>query len=210
MTEVRLSCGTPEETLQCYLDGALSGSQTREFESHLARCAVCSRELNSFMRLTARLSRLPLFAPGPDFDRLVLAAVLPARRRVLGLSPVAWFACGYLTFTMALLAAALVLSGAAPTGLRLKPATQLWHDALHMALDGIARLEASWGALRHITGGLASMAAAQVQLAARLAGIICATPEGRFYLALSACTALAFFLLAKRSPKGGPIVTAAI
>ena len=67
--EPRTTCGMSSENIQDYLDGALTPAELARFEAHAAGCKACTRELEAYRGLFVRLSRMPLVAPAPDFDR---------------------------------------------------------------------------------------------------------------------------------------------
>jgi len=172
-----------------------------EVEDHLSGCADCAREVESYLRLCSRLSALPLFSPDPDFDRVVLSAVLPRRRTVLGISPLAWFTAAYFVFTMGLLGVALLLSGVALGGdLRAVPG-RFGRDVLHRLVQSAGDLAAGWNFVRGFGDVMGGMFGRLMEVPARVASATAGTPEGRFYLALALCTALAFFLIARRESR---------
>lgn len=209
MKNPQLPCGMESDRIQEYLDGALAREVRGGFEAHLAGCPACSAELASLQRLYARLSSLPLFAPDLDFDRAVLSVVLPERRRAFGLSPVVWFGAAYVVFTAALLLSAMVLSGALPVNGQVSPFAEPWHQSLHAALGGIEQVRGAWELTHKVLSPLGVLGGLG-QVAARLVFAVVSTPDGRFYLALAAITALAFLGLARRPQKGGSLATSAI
>src|SRR5438552_2306645 len=144
MMDPKLPCGMEEDRFQDYLDGALPREERRSFEVHLAACGNCAVALEAYRGLYSRLALLPLFSPAPEFDRAVLSAGLPQRRRVFGLPPVVWFGAGYVAFTSALLWVAMVLSGAIAVGGRVSPLTQFWHAALDAGFAGLDRARSAW------------------------------------------------------------------
>jgi len=209
MMDTRKPCGMEADLVQEYLDGELRGPRRDQVASHLESCSDCARELQEYRRLSERLAFMPLFAPDADFDRAVLSAVLPARGRVLGLSPLGWFATGYVVFTFGLLAAAVVylVPPAGPT-----PADyfgQLWSGVLHTGLRAADALGVTAGVARHVFDALAGLVV-NIGFAGRLAGEAAKTYDGALYMALAAVTAFGFFRFARRTSKGGPIVHAAL
>ncbi len=197
------ACGMDDSRLQDYLDRALGRRDRAEVEAHLASCPGCAREVELFRLLTARLAALPLFAPDPDFDRIVLSAVLPARRRVLGVSPLGWAAAAYFVFTLGLLGVALVMAGAPVSGGPLGVLRWAGQGALHNLAAVTAAAAVAWEFLRGIAGPLGGLAVHLLQVPLRVFSVSLETPDGRFYFALAVCTALAFFLIARRTPEGG-------
>ena len=68
------------ERLQALLDGALPARERARVEEHVAACASCAEELESWKLLFEDLSGLPRLGPTRDFRERVLAAVeLPSR-----------------------------------------------------------------------------------------------------------------------------------
>ena len=207
--DTRKPCGMDAELLQDYLDGALSRRDRDSVQAHLEGCPDCAREYEGFRRLAERLALLPLFSPAADFDRVVLGAVLPRERKVLGVTPLGWFGVAYLAFTLVLLGAAVVYFNppvSADLGGYLK---QLGWTCFHQAVQLAGTLATAMSAVRHVYGAL-TVLVLKLGIAARLVAEAARTYDGALYLALSAVTALAFFLFARRSTKGGPIVHAAL
>jgi hypothetical protein len=196
-------CGMGEDRLQEYVDRCLGQAERLEVEAHLSACGECADAVGSYSRLYSRLSALPLFSPDPDFDRIVLSAVLPQRHRVLGISPVGWFGAAYFVFTMGLLASALMLAGvplSAGPSVALRPVGQ---EALHGFVRVVGGLASTWGFLRDFGGSMGELLGRLVQVPLRVLAATATSPDGRFYLALSVCTALAFFLIARRDSRRG-------
>lgn len=73
-----LVCQELVEMVTAYLDGALSPSQARRFEEHLAGCAGCDTYLDQIRRTIGGLSRLP-HGKLPNTARATLLAALRAR-----------------------------------------------------------------------------------------------------------------------------------
>ena len=207
--EPRTTCGMSSENIQDYLDGALTPAELARFEAHAAGCKACTRELEAYRGLFVRLSRMPLVAPAPDFDRAILAAVLPSRGRVLGLDPVGWFAGAYLLFTLGLLAAAFALLGVPAVSDPRLALVHLWSSALHGSLRMFERVGSALELIKPLQDFVV-LIQGQIRELIGLVGPAAATTDGRMYVALSAATALAFLLFARRTPKGGPIVHACI
>jgi hypothetical protein len=196
-------CGMDDGRLQEYLDRTLDRAGRAEVETHLAGCPACAGELESFHRLYSRLSALPLFSPDPDFDRLVLSMVLPQRRRVLGISPLGWVAAVYFVFTMGLLFAALLLAGYPLSGGPGAVLTRLGDQAVHGFVQGVGALAVAWAFLRDFGGSMGSVLMRLLQVPLRVVTVSAASPDGRFYVALSVCTALAFFMIVRRDSRRG-------
>ncbi|HVP37750.1 MAG TPA: zf-HC2 domain-containing protein [Candidatus Saccharimonadales bacterium] len=197
-------CGMAAERLQEYLDRALGRLEREKVEAHLRACRVCAQEVRSLQGLFARLSALPLFTPDPDFDRIVLSAVLTNRRRVLGVSPLGWFAAAYFVFTLGLLAVALVMAGVDFSGGPVAVASRFGQEGLHALARGAGALAVALQFLRDVGGRLIEVLQPLGRLPLLVAMLIAESTVGRSYLALSAFTALAFFLLsARRSVEGG-------
>jgi anti-sigma factor RsiW len=72
------------ERLQALLEGDLPGRERRSAEEHVAECARCSAELDSWRVLFEDLSGLPAHGPGTEFaDRVMANVRLPERRAPL-------------------------------------------------------------------------------------------------------------------------------
>jgi len=69
------------ERLQDLLDGLLPETEAGDVRRHAAGCRACGAELAAFERVMGVLDRLPLANPRPELMDLVLARVLPSRRR---------------------------------------------------------------------------------------------------------------------------------
>jgi anti-sigma factor RsiW len=69
-------CGWDEEALFDHIDGALPEGRARAFERHLAECAACRLDVDSYRRLERDLDAMAPLAPRPGFDAHVLEAVL--------------------------------------------------------------------------------------------------------------------------------------
>lgn len=197
------ACGMDEALLQEYLDRALGRPERGEVETHLADCPGCAREVEAYRRLASRLAALPLFSPDPDFDRLVLSAVLPARRRVLGISPLGWAAAAYFVFTVGLLGAALILAGAPASEGAVRVVSWAGQSAAHSLAKVVAALAVALQFARDMGGLVGGLIGRLLQVPVHVLTLSAETPDGRFYLALAVCTALAFFLIARRTPEGG-------
>lgn len=209
MMDTRKPCGMEADLVQEYLDGELRGTRRDQVAAHVEGCRDCSRELEEYRRLSERLAFMPLFSPSADFDRLVLSAVLPARSRVLGLTPVGWFALGYVFFTFGLLAAAVVYLVPPATSSPAGYFGQLWSGVLHAGLRAADSVGVTAAAARHVFDALVVLAM-NLGFAGRLAGEAAKTYDGALYLALALVTAFGFFRFARRTSKGGPIVHAAL
>lgn len=72
-------CGWDEEALFDHIDGALPEGRARSFERHLALCAACRLDVDSYRRLERDLDAMTPLAPRPGFDAAVLEAVLGDR-----------------------------------------------------------------------------------------------------------------------------------
>lgn len=58
-----MSCDKYKEMLMGYLDGELSGDQSREIEKHLNECTGCSEELGQFRELKEITDDISLYEP---------------------------------------------------------------------------------------------------------------------------------------------------
>jgi hypothetical protein len=67
--------------MESYLDGELAGTESLEFEEHLAGCPACRRELDERRRLNAAAADLPPVEVPPGFAAAILAALPVERRR---------------------------------------------------------------------------------------------------------------------------------
>ena len=196
-------CGMDEDRLQEYLDHSLGRAERAEVDAHLATCTDCAGEVEEFRRLFSRLSALPLFSPDPEFDRIVLSGVLRRQVRVLGITPVGWFGAGYFVFTMALLAVTLVLSGFSLEGGPRGVLGRLGEGAVHAFVRVAGGLASVWSFVRDFGGSMGALLGRLVQVPLRVLAVSAATPDGRFYIVLSVCTALAFFVIARRDSREG-------
>ncbi len=75
-----------EETLNEYLDGALSSSMRAEADGHLAACPVCHARLEALRGLFAELDALPEAALERDLSPVVMAAITARVPRVVRLA----------------------------------------------------------------------------------------------------------------------------
>jgi len=64
-----------DETLQAYLDDAVSPRERRRIETHVASCARCTEEIASWSLLFEDLGGLSKHGPSPDFQARVMAGV---------------------------------------------------------------------------------------------------------------------------------------
>ena len=202
-------CGMEQDLLQEYLDGELRAAERLEMDTHLAGCAACRAEVAGYRRLCERLALMPLFAPGADFDRVVLEAVFKRRREVLGVTPLGWLAMGYLVFTLGLAAVAMVLAG---PPLQRTPAsyfTAFWKSVLHTALSAVDQARDVARLVRPFVEAL-TVLMEQLRLGSHYLAQAAMTHDGQMYLLLIGVTALGFFRFARRTRKGGPIVHAAM
>ena len=79
-----MNCNQMEKNFVAYLDGKLHATERRQFEAHLAACAVCRERAEGFRSLWEVLDELPAIAPSAAFDARVRARVQQEPRR-------AWF-----------------------------------------------------------------------------------------------------------------------
>ncbi len=89
--------------LDAFLDGELPSEERREVESHLADCAECRRECETWRRITAAILRPPEIAPDEAFVRRVMTHIPEPEP-----SPTPWFP-PWLTPALGLAAAGLVI-----------------------------------------------------------------------------------------------------
>lgn len=209
MMNTRKSCGMGHDVLQEYLDGELSARERGPVEAHIHGCAACANEVAGYRRLCERLSLMPLFSPGADFDRVVLSAVLRRNDGVLGISPVGWLALAYLVVSLGLAMVALVLVGPPIAGGPMAYFGEFWKGALHAGLAVMDRSRDVTEVARHFVNAT-WVVATQLKVALGHVALAANTQDGRLYLILMVVTALGFFRLARRSRKGGPIVHAAL
>ena len=76
-----MDCGHTEKKLVAYLDGKLPIAERRQFEAHLATCAVCREMAEGFRSVWEVLDELPALTPSPAFDSRVRARVAQEPRR---------------------------------------------------------------------------------------------------------------------------------
>lgn len=95
---------------QDYLDGELVPAEREAFEAHLARCAICDREVAVYRRVFASMTAIETWDPGPAFTERVMAEVMP-KRAGRWVPAVAWAAGGSLFATAATIAVATLLPG---------------------------------------------------------------------------------------------------
>jgi len=76
-----MNCGHTEKKLVAYLDGRLTMAERRQFEAHLALCAVCRERAQGFRSVWDALDELPPLAPSPAFDSRVKARLAQEQRR---------------------------------------------------------------------------------------------------------------------------------
>ena len=76
-----MNCGHTEKKLVAYLDGRLTMAERRQFEAHLALCAVCRGRAQGFRSVWDALDELPPLAPSPAFDSRVKARLAQEQRR---------------------------------------------------------------------------------------------------------------------------------
>lgn len=79
-----MNCKQTEKHLVAYLDGKLHAAERRQFEAHLAACAVCRERAEGFRSVWDVLDELPAITPSPGFDAGVRVRVQQEPRR-------AWF-----------------------------------------------------------------------------------------------------------------------
>jgi anti-sigma factor RsiW len=89
--------------VQAFLDRDLPADQAAAFETHLAGCAVCARELAAYTRLLAIIDRAPVWDPGPRLTERILNRVVPSRVRSRFVNVFGWAysaACAITTFAL--------------------------------------------------------------------------------------------------------------
>lgn len=82
-TKAGRSCGWTEEQLFLWFDDDLPATERIRFESHLADCAVCTRERVAYERLFFQLDSLGAPSVAPSFDDAILKGTfrpIPARQ----------------------------------------------------------------------------------------------------------------------------------
>src|SRR5664279_593373 len=62
-----------------YAMNALDGAELEEFETHLADCAMCQREVIEFRETASEMSLLSRTAPPPALKESVMAAIAGVR-----------------------------------------------------------------------------------------------------------------------------------
>jgi len=76
-----MNCGYTEKKLVAYLDGRLTMAERRQFEAHLAICALCRERAEGFRSVWDALDELPPLAPSSEFDSRVRARLGQEPRR---------------------------------------------------------------------------------------------------------------------------------
>ena len=101
-----------------YAMDAISAPDRARFERHLAGCAACAQEITSLREATARLATATAVPPPPSMKERVMAAAALTRQQPPSVSEPstgrAWR--GRLRFTVAAVAAAVVLGAAVVFG----------------------------------------------------------------------------------------------
>ena len=70
------------EGIQALLEGALGGRQRRQVQAHVAACAPCKAELESWTAVFQELASLPPLSPSPAFaDRVMAGVAIPEPAR---------------------------------------------------------------------------------------------------------------------------------
>ena len=65
-----------------YVEGALSKSEQREFDDHLASCTACMQSVESLRLLRQKLVNLPKVETNPDFHTVLNARIGMDRRQL--------------------------------------------------------------------------------------------------------------------------------
>ncbi|MBN2198431.1 MAG: zf-HC2 domain-containing protein [Candidatus Aminicenantes bacterium] len=81
-----MKCPTPD-LLEDYAEGFLSGTEARELEAHLGRCAACRQAFEARKRWLEACGSLPALMLPPGFAQRVMAAAFPRPRRRRRLLP---------------------------------------------------------------------------------------------------------------------------
>lgn len=66
-----MNCEQIKDSLQGLIDGTLGKGETLEVKRHLKSCPSCRGEYRMLRDISFSLSRLPVYEPGPDFNRSV-------------------------------------------------------------------------------------------------------------------------------------------
>ncbi len=85
-----MKCGKIRELFSSYLESAMDGRQSAEFEEHLAGCADCRAAYERVNATVMMLEEIPEVEPPADFHATVMARVQEARRAAP--QPVRWWA----------------------------------------------------------------------------------------------------------------------
>lgn len=66
-----MTCEQIKDSLQGLMDGTLSQGEKVFVKRHLKSCPSCLNEFRLLRQISSSLSRLPVYEPGPDFNRSV-------------------------------------------------------------------------------------------------------------------------------------------
>jgi anti-sigma factor RsiW len=78
-----MSCPPPDR-LDLYIEGELNGTESREFEAHLAACPACRRDLEERRLLARAWSSLPPIEVPDNFAQAVMARLTYSPRAGFG------------------------------------------------------------------------------------------------------------------------------
>jgi putative zinc finger protein len=96
------------DRLQDWLEGLASPAEAEAVRAHVDACAACRHDVALYRQVFAALDQVPLVEPAFELDSLVLARVLPWRRRRRQLAILGW---GYAGLAAACAAIAAGLLG---------------------------------------------------------------------------------------------------
>ncbi|VAW50672.1 hypothetical protein MNBD_GAMMA05-2600 [hydrothermal vent metagenome] len=71
-----MNCKNVQNTLNDYIDGTCSNSETLEVEAHCHSCDTCLAELESLQNIRNTLIDLPIPPPTDDFEKRVIASAI--------------------------------------------------------------------------------------------------------------------------------------
>lgn len=81
------------DLLPAFMDDALSETDRKKVEAHLALCPDCRRELEELEAVQAEISRFyhSVEVPGIQFEKAVLAKIMPQEKLTMHYRVFAWF-----------------------------------------------------------------------------------------------------------------------
>lgn len=85
-----MKCGKIRELFSSYMESAMDGRQSAEFEEHMAKCDDCRAAYERVNATVMMLEEIPEVEPPADFHATVMARVQEARRAAP--QPVRWWA----------------------------------------------------------------------------------------------------------------------